>query len=365
MPEVPTPEDAGIKEAVEAADVNKDQIIDAKEKEVIQRNIAQLRDTIANGDKQKQQAFIRAAQDVVREYQGLSGQDIGEWIFGRNDFKKLSTPKKAPAPALSNTESHNTPPVPGHENQEKIYKFLENLGSLGDYDEGGEHDEEDDMSEYDGQLDETFSEALEAPEVDNDYILVSETDESFMVDVTVPEDAHAIHVYKYDQNNDLVIVSSYNTDGETELELNIPHEAGTDADYFLRSVDENGYESQNGVGVSVEVNEVPVISNFEVNPNPVNMYNQSIISFDISDANGQDIDWEIVLDSGYENYDGHISTTDGNNIDSNHCSGTVSGSGTVEITFQAGWPTNAAITIQITDNEGGVVTIDPYIIGVQ
>ena len=361
MPEVPTPEDAGIKEAVEAADVNKDQIIDAKEKEVIQRNIAQLRDTIANGDKQKQQAFIRAAQDVVREYQGLSGQDIGEWIFGRNDFKKLSTPKKAPAPALSNTESHNTPPVPGHENQEKIYKFLENLGSLGDYDEVGEHDEEDDMSEYDGQLDETFSEALEAPEVDNDYILVSETDESFMVDVTVPEDAHAIHVYRYDQNNDLVIVSSYNTDGETELELNIPHEAGTDADYFLRSVDENGYESQNGVGVSVEVNEV--VNNapeFSDDPTATPEHTSSNLPVEIAvpvfDADGNDV--EVTLSF---NGDDHGCTFDADTKIVEDGSGTAVFTMTPELLNTGG----VFIQVDIDDGEGGTNHFNLPEIGIQ
>ncbi|MBU1683002.1 hypothetical protein KJ742_03580 [Patescibacteria group bacterium] len=178
----------------------------------------------------------------------------------------------------------------------KVADFLDGIyeDKMEDYDE---YDEEGDMSEYDGQI--SLPETPELINNDN-HIFISADDTLFEVDIAIPEDVEGIMFYRYDEYNSLI--------GSGYLEINhpftnpliVPHIAGTNANYVLKSINGAGHESENGVNIEVEI-ETPSISGLNIECGEWGCLSGGEtypITFDVTDATNCSTSVELVSGLG-------------------------------------------------------------------
>ena len=232
MPDVPqpTPEYKVAKKAVENADKNKDKVIDAKEKQSIAKNIQLLRAITKGGDKLQQKALAKAFTHVLREYKGVSRKEVAQWIYPKQ-YKNLLRLTAIQPNENDDDEDDNDGP----------YKIKPNLDSI----------------EWVGPIED--GETLEvpvAPFVDPDYVELPVAADSLTVHVDCGEGVDTINVYKlYDAGpgpNERVAVIP--TNGLSELDIVIPHDAGISADYIITSENSAG-ESDDSADVAVDIEE--------------------------------------------------------------------------------------------------------------
>lgn len=86
----PSQEYGQLKDIVETADQNNDEIIDKKEKNDIRNKVSQLRDVLGGNDDIKTLALQSAIHDICAEYKGLNEGEIVEWVYEKETIKALA-----------------------------------------------------------------------------------------------------------------------------------------------------------------------------------------------------------------------------------------------------------------------------------
>jgi len=232
-----------------------------------------------------------------------------------------------------------------YDKYKKVANFLDGIyeNETEDHDE---YDEEDDMSEYDGQI-----HPPEAPELINndDHIFVSADDTLFEVDITIPEDAEGIMFYRYDEYNNLISSGYLEINNSFTNPLIVPHIAGTNASYVLKSINGDGHESEDGVNIEVEI-EAPSINGLSVECGEWGCLSAGEIypvTFDVTDATNGSASVELISGLGTAGSVSNV-TIDGDAGYLEYTSGSTAGD-VIRITVEATGPGgNSSNSIDIT-----------------
>jgi hypothetical protein len=71
-------------------DINKDEVLDENEKQVLAQKVEKLVEKVEKSSPKKRKELFNAVSEEIGKYQGITANEVGEWIYGKENYKFLS-----------------------------------------------------------------------------------------------------------------------------------------------------------------------------------------------------------------------------------------------------------------------------------